>query len=149
MPLKCWKFTSTKSKNRIAQVPVATGSLMATHHVQPNQADNNRIFELRIYHALPGKLPALESRFCNTTSKLLAKHNLKIVGYWVPEGTPDWDNTLIFLMAHSSREEAKKNWDAMRSDPEFQAVMKSEQVDKLVEKLDVTYMRPADFSQMK
>jgi hypothetical protein len=114
-----------------------------------NIADNNRIFELRIYHALPGKLPALESRFRNTTSKLLAKHNLKIVGYWVPEGTPDWNNTFIFLMAHSSREEAKKNWDAMRGDPEFQEMMKSEQVDKLVEKLDVTYMRPADFSQMK
>src|SRR5689334_18551765 len=112
-------------------------------------ADNNRIFELRIYHALPGKLPALESRFRDTTLKLLAKHNLKIVGYWVPEGTPDWDNTFIFLMAHSSREEAKKNWDAMRGDPEFQEVMKSEQVDKLVEKLDVTYMRPMDFSPMK
>ena len=111
--------------------------------------DNNRIFELRIYHALPGKLPALESRFRDTTLKLLAKHNLNIVGYWVPEETRDWNNTFVFLMAHSSREEAKKNWDAMRADPEFQEVIKSEQVDKLVGKLDVTYMHPGDFSPMK
>jgi hypothetical protein len=53
------------------------------------------------------------------------------------------------MLAHSSREEAKKNWDALRADPEFQAMAKSEQTDKLVEKLDVTYMRPTDFSSMK
>jgi hypothetical protein len=34
-------------------------------------------------------------------------------------------------------------------DPEFQEVIKSEQADKLVEKVDVTYMRPMDFSPMK
>ena len=55
----------------------------------------------------------------------------------MPEGTPDWDNTFIFIVAHSSREEAKKNWDAMRADPEFQEVIKSEQANKLVEKVDV------------
>ena len=50
-------------------------------------------------------------------------------------------------MAHSSREEAKKNWDAMLADPEFQEMMKLEQTEKLVEKVDSTYMHPADFSR--
>jgi hypothetical protein len=36
-------------------------------------------------------------------------------------------------VAHSGREEAKKNWHAMRADPEFQEVIKSEQANKLVE----------------
>ena len=124
----------------------ATFSLMQTNQVR---ADSNRVFELRVYHAVPGKLPALESRFRDTTSKLLAKHDLKVVGYWVPEGAPDWNNTFIFLLAHSSQEEAKKNWDAMRGDPEFQDLIKSEQADKTVEKIDVTYMRPTDFSPIK
>jgi len=75
--------------------------------------------------------------------------DLKVVGYWVPEDAPAWDNTFIFMVAHSSREEAKKNWDAFRADPEFQEVIKSEQANKTVEKIDVTYMRPADFSPMK
>ncbi len=57
----------------------------------------------------PGKVPALESQFRDITSKLLTKHDLKVVGYWAPEGTPDWDNTFIFLVAHSDREEAKMN----------------------------------------
>ena len=94
------------------------------------RADSNRIFELRVYHTVPGKLPALESRFRDTTSKLLAKHDLKVVGYWVPEGAPGWDNTFICIVAHSSREEAKKNWDAIRADPEFQEVIKAEQANK-------------------
>jgi hypothetical protein len=94
-------------------------------------------------------VPELESRFRDTLSKLLAKHDLKVVGYWVPEGAPAWDNTFIFMVAHSSREEAKKNWDGMRADPEFQEVLKAEQANKTVEKIDETYMRPTDFSPMK
>jgi hypothetical protein len=94
-------------------------------------------------------VPELESRFRNTTSKLLAKHDLRVVGYWVPEGAPAWDNTFIFKVAHSSPEEAKKNWDAFRADPELQEVIQSAQANKTVEKIDVTYMRPTDFSPMK
>ena len=142
---KGWTFCS------VVLVSFAAGSLMTARlaHVSRVRADGDRVFELRIYHALPGKVPALESRFRDATSKLLAKHDLNVVGYWVPEGTPDWDNTFIFLVAHSSPEEAKKNWDAMMADPEFQAMVKSDQANKLVEKVDRTYMRATDFSPMK
>jgi len=135
----------------IALVSFVVGSLFTARlaHIGQVRADSNRVFELRVYHAVPGKVPALESQFRDTTSKLLAKHDLKIVGYWVPEGTPAWDNTFIFMVAHPSREEAKKNWDVFRADPEFQEVIKSQQANKTVEKIDVTYMRPTDFSPMK
>ena len=118
-------------------------------HIYHVRADSNRVFELRIYHTVPGKVPALESRFRDTASKLLVKHHLKVVGYWIPEGSPDWDNTFIYLVAHSSREDAKKNWDAMMADQGLQEMIKSEKTNKLVEKIDVTYMRPTDFSPMK
>ena len=135
----------------IALVSFAAGSLITARlmHVNQVRADGNRVFELRIYHVVPGKLPALESRFRDTTSKLLAKHDLKVVGDWVPEGAPDWDNTFVDILVHPSREEAKKNWDAMMADPEFQKVIKSEQANSLVEKIDSTYMRPTDFSPLK
>lgn len=125
--------------------------LLANRFAGTNQvnADQNRVFELRIYHAVPGKLPALESLFRSTASKLLARHHLDAVGYWVPEDSPVSDPTFIYLLAHSSREAAKQNWDAMRSDPDFQAMLKSEQADKHVEKIDSIYMRPSDFSPMK
>ena len=135
----------------IALVSFAAGSLITARlsHLNQVRADSNRVFELRVYHAVPGKLPALESRFRDTASKLLAKHDLKAVGYWVPEDAPASDNTFIYILAHPSREQAKKNWDAMFADPEFQEMMKSEQADKLVEKVDSTYMHPTDFSPMK
>jgi len=135
----------------VALISFAAGSLTTLRLAQVAQAsaDADRVFELRVYHSVPGKLPALESRFRDTASELLAKHDLKAVGYWVPADAPASDNTFIYILAHPSREGAKKNWDAMRDDPAFQDLAKSEQTDKLVEKVDVTYMHPTDFSPMK
>jgi hypothetical protein len=135
----------------IALVSFAAGSLITARlaHVNEVRADSNRVFELRIYHAVPGKVPTLETRFRDTASKLLAKHGLTAVGYWVPEAAPAWDNTFVYILAHPSREEAKKNWEAMFADPAFQVMSKSEQTEKLVEKVDSTYMHPSDFSPMK
>src|SRR5260221_13378853 len=106
----------------IALISFAAGSLLTARLARVNQvrADSGRVFELRIYHAVPGKEPALASRFRDTASKLLAKHDLRVVGYWVPEGAPAFENTFIYLMAHPSREAAKKISDAMRADPGFQ-----------------------------
>src|SRR5260370_26547260 len=95
-------------------------------------ADGDRVYELRVYHALPGKLPALVSRFRDTTSKLLAKHNLNVVGYWVSDDAGPLSNAFIWVVAHVSREEAKRNWDALRADPDFQETVKAEQAEKLV-----------------
>jgi hypothetical protein len=147
---KVWKFNGW-SVCGIALVAFAAGSFTTARwmHVNPVSAASDRVFELRVYHAVPDKVPELESQFRDTWSKLLAKHDLKVVGYWVPEGASASDNTFIYLVAHSSREEAKKNWDAMRADPDVQEMFKSEQANKLVEKIDSTYMRPADFSPMK
>jgi hypothetical protein len=155
MRLNGWKFKGGKSRGcnlcAIALLFFTAGSVMAARLAQTGhvRADSNRVFELRIYHAVPGKLPALESRFREVYSKLLAKHDLQVVGYWVPEGAADWDNTFVYLVAHSNREEAKKNWDAMLADPEVQQAIKSEEADKLVEKIDRMYMRSTDFSPMK
>jgi len=155
MTFNNWKFKGGKftgwSVCAIALLSFLAGSLITSRlaHVDHVKADSNRVFELRVYHTVPGKLPELESRFRDIYSKLLAKHDLQVMGYWVPEGSATWDNTFVYLVAHSSREEAKKNWDAMLADPEVQEAIKSEQANKLVEKIDRTYMRPMDFSPMK
>ena len=67
----------------------------------------------------------------------------------MPESAPGWENTFVYILAHASRDEAKKNWDAMRADPDFQEMLKSEMTDKLVEKIDSVYMSPTDFSPLK
>jgi NIPSNAP protein len=133
----------------IRLVAIAAGSIMIGRFAYRNEAraDNNRVFELRIYHAMPGKIPVMESRFRETTSKILARHNLNVVGYWVTEDGSD--ASFVFLLAHKSREEARKNWEAMRVDPDFQQVMKAEESEKTLAKADVLLMRPTDFSPMK
>lgn len=137
----------------------AAGLLLAACLVFVNhvRADASRVFELRVYHALPGKMPALEARFRDKTSKLLAKHGLAVVGYWVSESTAvpesasagSSDERFIWVVAYPSREEGQKNWKAMFADPEFQEIVKAEQAEKLVEKVDVTFMRATDFSAVK
>jgi hypothetical protein len=37
----------------------------------------------------------------------------------------------------------------MRADPAFQEVIRAEQQEPTLDKIDVTYMRPTDFSSMK
>lgn len=122
----------------IGLVSFAAGALATVRLAQLQQvkADNNRVFELRVYDAVPGKLPVMESRFRDKTSKILARHNLNVEGYWVTEEGSN--NSFTFLLAHESREEAKKNWDTMRVDPEFQEIVKSEQAEKTLERADVS-----------
>lgn len=107
-------------------------------------AESNRVFELRVYHVLPGKMLTVEVQFRDAWAKLLDKHNLKVVGYWKAE-----DNTFVYIVAHQSRDDAKKNWDALRADPEYLAIKKSESGDKTVDKIDSTYMDPTDFSLIR
>jgi hypothetical protein len=135
-------------------VSFAAGSLLTARLMHLNQvrADSNRVFQLMVYHTVPGKVPDLESIF-RDVSKLQAKHDLNVVGYWVPNDDPAWANTFIYLVAHASREEAKKNWDALHADPAFPEYRK--QAAPLIEKVneeykvDEVYMRPTDFSSMK
>src|ERR1041385_9025537 len=134
-----------------ALISFAARSLVSANLTRANEerADGDRVFQLLVYHAVPGKVPALESRF-RDASKLQAQHELNVVGYWVPDSTdPVWANTFIYLVAHSSRDEAKKNWEAFHSDPAFQEYVKSEEANKLIESVDSTYMRPTDVSPMK
>jgi hypothetical protein len=115
------------------------------------RAESDRLFELMIYHTVPGKVPDLESIF-RGVSKLQARYHLNVIGYWVPED-PAWQNTFVYLVAHPSREEAKANWQALHADPAFLPYRKA--AEPLIEQtngefhVDEIYMRPADFSAMK
>jgi hypothetical protein len=136
----------------IAVLAFAAGSLFTARVYRTEQvrADANRVFELRIYHTVPGKVSALQAEFRDKVTKIFAKHDLKAVGYWAPADAPTADNTFIYILAHPNREEAKKHWAEFQADPAFQEMIKSQQGDaKVVEKVDSTYMDPTDFSPLK
>ena len=109
-----------------------------------------RIFEIRTYTASEGKLSELHARFRNHTLRLFEKHGMTNVGYWSPEDAPLSGNTLIYILAHESRDAAKKSWDAFRQDPDWQKVQKeSEANGKLTVKIDSIFMDATDYSPMK
>src|SRR5579885_2128002 len=111
---------------------------------------NGRVFEIRTYTTYDGKLEALKKRFRDHTMRIFEKHGMTNVGYWVPQDAPQSGNTLIYIISHASREQAKKNWDAFRADPEWQKVQKeSEAHGKIVSKVESVFMDAADFSPLK
>jgi len=112
--------------------------------------DHGRVFELRTYTCYEGKLPDLLARFRNHTTRIFEKHGMTNIAYWVPQDAPASQNTLIYIIAHASREAAKKNWDEFRQDPEWQKVQKdSEANGKIVSKVESVFMDPTDFSPIK
>jgi hypothetical protein len=136
----------------LALLSFAAGSLLTARLMKTNQvqAQSNRVFELRVYHANPGRLGALSARFRDETIKLFNKHGLTSVAYWTPADSPASDNTLIYILAHPSREAAKANWAAFQNDPDWKAVQQKTEADgRMVDHIDSTYMNPTDYSPMK
>ena len=147
------RFRVLASFGVVAAVSFAAGSLTHAQIIRASQGktDSNRVFELMIYHTVPGKVSELESVF-RDSSKLKAKY-LNVIGYWVPNEDPAWKNTFIYLVAHPSREVAEKSWHAYHTDPAFPPYQQA--AIPLIEhtgdnfKVDEIYMRPSDFSAMK
>jgi NIPSNAP len=117
----------------------------------PSLAKDSRCFELRTYHAAPGKLEELHARFRNHTLKLFKNHGLEVVGFWGPtDQEKGSENTLVYILAFASRDARDKAWGAFRNDPEWQAVAKeSEKNGKLTEKIDSVIMMATDYSPVK
>ena len=104
-----WKFKRW-TECGIALLSFAAGALITVYltRVSEVRAEGNRVFELFVYHTVPGKVPAVESIF-RDVAKLQDKHDINVLGYWVPNEDPAWTNTFIYLVAYPSREDAKKN----------------------------------------
>lgn len=110
-----------------------------------------RVFELRTYTAAPGKFEALKTRFRDHTIRIFDKHGMTSIGYWIPIDPPKSENTLIYILAHPSREGAKKSWAAFNADPEWQKVRDESQKDGslLAGRPESVFMNAADFSKIK
>lgn len=110
-----------------------------------------RVFELRTYTAPEGKLGALDARFRDHTLALFAKHGITNLGYFHPaDADKGAANTLIYFIAHQSREAAAASWKAFRDDPEWVKVLNASQKDgKLTTKVESVYLTPVDFSRLK
>ena len=113
-------------------------------------SSDDRVFELRVYHTLPGRLPQLHANFRDHNLAFLKKHGIASIGYWTPQDAPASENTLIFVVAHDSRDSAALHWKELRDDTDWQAMAKSsESAGPIVEKVESTYMMATDYSPLR
>jgi hypothetical protein len=114
---------------------------------QPSPA---HVYELRTYTAADGKLAAVNARFRDHTRWIFERHHMTSIGYWMPLEGPSAGTTLIYILEHPSREEARANWAAFSADPEWQKVKaESEAAGRIVARAESVFLTPTDYSALK
>ncbi len=126
-----------------------SGSVIQLTSVAEAQS-SDRVFELRTYTTFPGRLDALHARFANHTIRMFERHGMTNIGYFTPQDIPLAENTLIYILAHDSREAAEASWEAFIADSEWQrAYEESVRDGGIVEELESIFLDPTDYSQVK
>ena len=107
------------------------------------------IYELRIYHCIPGRLPALLNRFETITLKLWERHGIKQAGFWTV-GIGDSNQDLYYLLEWDSLADREKKWDAFGSDPEWLEKRAATEADgQIVASVNNQILMPTKFSSVK
>ena len=107
------------------------------------------IYEMRVYRCVPGRLPALMTRFETVTLRMWEKHGIRQAGFWttlVGESNQD----LTYLLAWNSMAEREQLWNAFQSDPEWLAARaESERDGAIVANIANSFLQPTGFSSVQ
>jgi hypothetical protein len=147
---KMWAVAAIGAAFVLGFVAHGVVSEPVAHAQSSAQSAGAKVYELRTYTAPEGKLEELHARFKNHTLRIFQKHGMSNVAYFRPQDSPLKENTLIYLIAHPSREAAKQSWSAFGKDPEWQKVAQESQVNgKIVAKVESVFLDATDYSPMK
>ncbi len=104
------------------------------------------IYELRIYHCVPGRLPALLDRFQNITLPIWERHGIRQAGFWtVAIGGSNQD--LYYLLAWESLAERESKFAGFASDPEWlEKRAETEKEGAIVASVNSQILQPTSFS---
>jgi hypothetical protein len=107
------------------------------------------LYELRIYHCVPGRLPALLKRFDTITLKLWEKHGIKQAGFWTVQiGGSNQD--LYYMLQWDSLADREKKWAIFANDPEWHAKRAETEKDgAIVASVENLILQPTAFSSVK
>lgn len=76
------------------------------------------IHELRVFHCVPGRLPALLKRFETDTLRLFEKHGIRQLGFWTV-AIGESNNDLFLILQWESLAEREQKFGAFAKDPEW------------------------------
>lgn len=107
------------------------------------------IYELRIYHCVPGRLQAVHERFQNVTLALFARHGIEASGFFTTL-VGESNQTLTYLLKWGSLAERESRWNAFSTDPEWLAKRaESEAGGAIVERIENSFLSPTAYSAMR
>jgi NIPSNAP len=107
------------------------------------------IYELRIYRCVPGRLPALLSRFQNHTLRVWEKHGIRQAGFWTTL-VGDSNQELTYFLAWESMAERETKWTAFQADQEWHAIRAETEKDgQIVQNVASQFLAPTAFSSVK
>ncbi len=150
-----WKEAAKKSEENgklVARVDQTFMNIVPalSSGIKKLKGNGPRIFELRTYHLLPGKLGDLDTRFKDHTRKLFEKQGMTNVVYWHSVPKDGSEPKLVYLLAHKDEDAAKASFDAFRKDPNWIRVRDASEANgKIVEKVESVYLAPLGFSKLK
>jgi hypothetical protein len=106
------------------------------------------LYEYRHYQATPGKMPTLNRRFAEVTTKIWERLGIRPIGFW--EAVVGSSNELHYLLQWNDMAEREQKWDAFLKDPEWQEKRAlTEQDGPLVAKTTNYFWRPTAYSPLK
>jgi hypothetical protein len=107
------------------------------------------IYEIRIYDAMPGRMPALLARFENHTLALFDKHGIRQAGFFTTMVGESFLR-LTYLLAWESLAERERKWQAFVTDPEWIRVKdESEKDGPILANISNQLLAPTSFSSVK
>jgi len=107
------------------------------------------IYELRVYRALPGRLPALLARFNDHTLRIWERLGIRQVGFWTTlVGESAFE--LTYMIAWESLADRQAKWTAFQSDPEWIRVRNESEKDGPINaNISNQLLAPTAFSALK
>ena len=107
------------------------------------------IHELRVYHCVPGRLPALLNRFDTITLKIWERHGIRQAGFWTV-GIGESNQDLFYLLEWESLAEREEKWGAFQADPEWnEKRAETEKDGAIVASVENQILIPTAFSSVK
>jgi hypothetical protein len=107
------------------------------------------IYEMRVYHAVPGRLPDLLKRFENHTLKIWEKHGIKQAGFFTTL-IGETNQQLIYFLQWESLADRERKWGAFMVDQEWLGVRaETEKNGQIVAKVINQMLAPTAFSSVK
>jgi NIPSNAP protein len=107
------------------------------------------IYELRIYRAMPGRMPDLLKRFETRTLKIWERLGIRPVGFWTTMIGPS-HLEMVYMLAWESMQEWQTKWSTFQADPEWlQVRAETENNGAIVATLANSFLAPTSFSALR